>query len=235
MPTAPDPDRPRGAWPHIRAALVVAHLLAIGLSAVPAPEGGMRRAAWQDPTVQGEFAAWGDRLRGLGLGLTDAQLEDGLWDFAVRYMQVRKAALAPARPYYTHLGTGQSWRMFVAPHKHPSRLELAIDRGDDRWEVVYLQSTPGPHWMEGVLEHDRSRSLLFRYAWKSFRRSYRHMVDWLAVEAARDFPEATRLRARWRKQRSPTPAQVREGHAPRIQFHGTLVVDLDALRAEGSP
>lgn len=230
----PSPPPRRGAWPHLRAALIVVHVALIGMAAVPAPEGGMRRKAWQDPTVQGELRAWGDRLRAVGLDVTDAGLEAGLWDFAVDYMAARNAALKPARPYYRYLGTEQSWRMFVAPHKHPSRLELSIDRGQG-WEVVYLQSTAGADWLEEILEHDRSRSLLFRYAWRSFRNAYRHMVGWLGVQAARDFPDATRMRARWMRQRTPTPAQVRAGEAPRIEPHGEETVDLTALRATGAP
>lgn len=230
----PSPPARPGAWPHLRAVLILLHVALIGAAAVPAPEGGMRRKAWQDPTVQGEISAWGDRLRGIGLDVSDAEIESGLWDFAVDYMAARNAALKPARPYYRYLGTEQSWRMFVAPHKHPSRLELSIDRGAG-WEVVYLQSTPGEGWLEDILEHDRSRSLLFRYTWRSFRRAYRHMVAWLGEHAARDFPDATRMRARWMRQRTPTPAQARAGKAPPIDPHSEEIVDLTAFRASGAP
>lgn len=216
----------RALWPHTRAILILLHVAAIGLSAIPAPEGGMQRKAWKDPTVQGELAAWGGRLRGVGLSMSDAQLEDALWAFAVRYMQVRGKLLAPARPYYRRLGTAQSWRMFVAPHKHPSRLEIAMDRGQG-WEVVYLQSSPGEGWLEDALEHDRTRSVLFRYAWKSYRRPYRHMVKWLADRAEQDFPDATQMRVRWRKQRTPTPQQVRAGDPPPINDHSERIVNLN--------
>jgi hypothetical protein len=44
-------------WPHIRTVLVTLHLIAITLLALPAPEGGMDRQSWQNPTVQEELHA----------------------------------------------------------------------------------------------------------------------------------------------------------------------------------
>lgn len=222
------PQRPR-LWPHLRALFVVLHVAAIVLVAIPAPQGGMNRKAWKQPTVQAEFAAWGDRLRGMGLSLTNDELEDHLWSFAGSYMRIRNRVLAPTRPYTTYLGTSQSWRMFVAPHRHPSRLEVAVQRGDD-WEVVYLQTRPGPDWLEHILEHDRTRSVLFRYAWPAYRGRYKRFSQWLATRAAADFPDAEQVRVRWLRQRSPSPAQVRAHQAPPVTPHGERVYRASTLR-----
>src|SRR6187399_1630494 len=118
------------AWPHVRAVLVALHVVAITLLAMPAPGGGMNREAWAEPTVQGEFAAWTERLQGFGFDITSEQLQDGAWTFASRYMTVRDAMIAPFTPYYEASGTWQSWRMFVAPHRVPSRLEIDLESSD---------------------------------------------------------------------------------------------------------
>ena len=61
---------------HLRALFVVFHLVAITLMALPAPGGAMNRAAWADPTVQGEFAAWTSRINALGVAISQEELED---------------------------------------------------------------------------------------------------------------------------------------------------------------
>ncbi|MEC8422136.1 MAG: hypothetical protein VX000_00090 [Myxococcota bacterium] len=204
-----------------RAMFVVLHLLAVGLAAIPAPVGGMSRRAWKQPTVQGEIQAWADRL-----GVDADALESGLWDVAVQFMGARKKVLRPFRPYYFRLGTQQSWRMFVAPHRHPSRLHIDVWEGAD-WRNIYIQTTPGDDWMEEVLEGDRFRSALFRYAWPQYERPYRHLARWLAKRAADDFPDATRLRTRWYRKTTPTPRQMRRGTGPEGRFHSAFVVEIE--------
>ena len=118
------PDR--AWWPHLRAALVVAHLTAITLMAMPAPVGGLDRRTWKDPTVQAEFAVWRARLGALGVERTPKAFEDDLFRVAKGLVDVRDEVLAPFQPYYRWCGTWQSWRMFVAPHTHPSRMRVEV-------------------------------------------------------------------------------------------------------------
>ena len=216
-------------WPHLRAVLVLLHLFAVVAVAVPAPQGGMDRRAWDEPTVQAEFAAWGARLRSWGVPWTDPELEERLWTFATHYMGAREALLAPIRPYNRYLGTGQSWRMFVAPHRQPSRLEVAVQNGD-AWQVVYLQTRPGEDWLETLLEHDRTRSVLFRYAWPAYRGRYKRLATWLARRALADFPDTSAVRVRWLRQRSPSPAESRAGSLPPLVPHGERVFSAEPLR-----
>ncbi len=216
-------------WPHLRAVLVLLHIFAVVAVAVPAPHGGRDRRAWRDPTVQAEFAAWGARLRAWGVPWTDARLEDHLWTFATHYMRARQLVLAPIRPYNRYLGTGQSWRMFVAPHRQPSRLEVALQDGD-AWQVVYLQTRSGDDWLEGLLEHDRTRSVLFRYAWPAYRGRYKRLSSWLAHRALEDFPDASAVRVRWLRQRSPSPAELRSGNLPSPVPHGERIFPASTLR-----
>ncbi len=195
-------------WAHIRAVLVAFHVLAVVLMALPAPSGGMRRSAWKDPTVQAELTAWADRL-----GQDHQVFEDRLWEVATAFMDLRHAVLAPFQPYYRYAGTTQSWRMFVAPHRYPARLHIDIDRGEG-WEPVYVARHPEHDWLGHHLDHDRMRSAVFRYAWKHYRRMFRLFSDWLAIEAARDFPEASRIRVRYFKYKTLSPAEALAGAEP---------------------
>lgn len=213
---------PTPAWVrHGRAVFVALHLVAVGLAAIPAPVGGMNRASWQEPTVKGEIDAWADRV-----GMEREAFEQGLWDLAVNVMAVRGVVLKPFLPYYHRLGAQQSWRMFVAPHRHPSRLHIDIYENGE-WFNVYEQTTAGPHWLEDLLEGDRFRSALFRYSWPQFRAPYRHLARWVAAEAADEFPEATRVRLRWHRRTTPPPETLREGAWPEGRFHSAYVVDIE--------
>lgn len=218
-------------WAHLRGVLVALHIGAVCLMALPAPEGGMNRSAWSDPTVQAELLAWHGRLSVLGLDLEAEELEDLLWEFARGYMEGREAVLGPLDPYYRHLGTRQSWRMFVAPHRNPAKLVVAV-RTEGTWEVVYRSRDPEADWRAHQLDHTRTRSVTFRYAWKHYQRPYRRFARWLAREAAVDFPEADRIRVYWWRYRTLSPEAVRAGETPEGSVERPTELDLDELRAE---
>jgi len=154
---------------HLVAAFVAVHLFAVTLCAIPSVGPGMSRVAWKQPTVQGEFQAWTERLNGWGLSITEPVLEDRLWTFASAYEGVRGKVMAPFDPYFDYCGTWQSWKMFVAPHRFPERLEIEIDRGQG-WELVYEARSSEHTWLGSWLDHDRFRAALFRYAWEQYAR-----------------------------------------------------------------
>jgi hypothetical protein len=212
-------------WPHVRAAFVLFHVVAITLMALPAPGGGIDRKQWADPTVQGEFKAWNARFGRFGLVMTEKEFEDRLYVAARAVMDGREIALAPFQPYYRYCNTYQSWRMFVAPHTFPERLQIEIER-DGAWEVAFLERDPDRVWLRTELEHDRLRSLIFRAGWRKYRKSFSDFADWTARQARRDFPDATRLRMRFWKQRSPTPEEARAGIEPEGSWDDEMVRDL---------
>lgn len=213
---------------------MVFHLIAIGLMAIPAPSGGLKRTAWQDATVQAEIAAWADRLSALGVSVTPDELEKTLWRTARQVMKSRREALAPFDPYYTLCGTHQSWRMFVAPYVTPSRLFIDL-REDGAWRPLYrqppvLEGEPEAYWKGALLDHTRMRSALFRYSWPQYSGSYARLTTWLAGQAAAEFPRASRLRLRWQRRRTPSPKQARRGETPKGVFHSAIVRELDEHR-----
>lgn len=231
----PDPmPEPRGSLQHLVGAFVLLHVVAITLMAAPAPSGGMARSAWKNGTVQAEFAAWTARLNAWGVDITQDTLEDELWDIATVVMARRQAVLEPFMPYYRYLGTWQSWRMFVAPHRFPSRLSIDVSsaerRTDDAWEPVYLARDADLDWHAGQLDHDRMRAAVFRYGWPHYRSAYREFGTWTARQLAQERPEARWVRLRLYRYETPSPAQVRDNQRPAGKHHSTLFFDLDDHR-----
>ena len=216
-------------WPHLRAAFVVFHVAVVVAMSVPAPEGGMNRSAWEDATVQAELKAWAARLRALGMSADDATFQDRLWDFASAFMGVRRAVFEPLGFYTERLGVRQSWRMFVAPQRVPARLHVEIEEGGE-WLIVFREIDPEADWMAPVLAHDRMRSLLFRFSWKSYRKAYGHLADFLARRAAVDFPEATRARIYWERYRTLSPEATAAGVVPTGKVEGLREYKLGDLR-----
>src|SRR5688572_4672840 len=108
-------------WPNVRAALVALHLLYVTFAALPSPDAGMDRAAWQDPTVRAEIDAWAGRL-----GVPRDALEERLWQTAVAYTDLRARLLTPTEPYRVACGVTQSWNMFAAPHRYPAALHVDV-------------------------------------------------------------------------------------------------------------
>lgn len=218
-------------WPHARAALISLHLLALGLLAFPSPSGGMSRSSWADPTVQAEFAAWRQRLAGLGVELSAQEFEDELWEVASAYMKARSAVLEPMQPYHDWFGTWQSWRMFVAPQRFPARLHVDVRLAEGQeWTPVYVERDPELRWMASVFDHDRMRSEMFRYSWKKYKSSWRPFAQWIARNAAQDFPEATEVRVQYFRFETLSPEQVRAGEQITGTFIQPLVFRLEDYR-----
>lgn len=213
-----------GLIPHLRALFVAFHLAAIVLMAIPAPSGGMQRSTWADPTVQTEFSFWANKITGWGYAISQKELEERLWTFALEYMEVRKRVLTPFAPYINYTGSTQSWRMFVAPHRFPARMEISV-RENGTWKLVYRERDAEATWLGRKLDHDRFRSAIFRFAWKPYRRYYEQFTVWTAKHAAVDFPAADAVRIGFTTRRTPDPEEVREHREPEPK--PTLVRTLD--------
>ncbi len=231
MPSTGAPTGRPGARAHLRAALLLLHLGAVSVAALPSAGEGLRRSAWKNPTVRAEFTAWADRLTKLGLATDPDALEDTAYGFARSWHAVHLALLRPFRPYYTCCGTYQSWRMFVAPHRYPARLHVDVDRGAG-WEPIYVARSRDHRWRSRLLDTDRFRTLLFRYAWPHYRRAGRYdaLVRWLSRQAARDFPDGERLRVRMFTYRTRSPEEVRAGVPPSGRFRWTRIRQLELHR-----
>ena len=108
------------------AVFVLYHIAGVIIGAAPSLDGVMRISLWNNPTVQDEFATWSRRLQAWGWGVDSEQLRDHAWRVGKSWSSARRAALSPFRGYQRLTGTHQSWRMFAAPHRHPTRWRIEI-------------------------------------------------------------------------------------------------------------
>jgi len=225
---------PRDRWALAGAAALAVflafHLVAITVRALPSAEGAMNRAAWRDPTVQKEMAAWSARLGHLGLHRSPQALAAALYPLAQREVRVHRALVAPFHWYYDCCGTYQSWQMFVAPHRHPARLRIERYEGG-AWHLLFREGDPRATWMARQLGDTRFRSVIFRLGWPGYRGALDHFADWIARRAAAGFPGAQKVRLIFSRADTPSPEQVRAGAAPPAVDDAPVVRELARFRA----
>ena len=217
-------------WPHLRTGLIVLHLIAIILKALPAPEGAMSKRDWAHPTVQAEFRQWSRNLQSIGIDTSPTELEHSLWDIAQSVTTVRNSTLKPFRLYYRYVGGDQNWRLFVAPHMFPSKLEIDVQI-DDEWTPVYRVHQPD-QWMEMLIENGRFRPAIFRYSWSRYKRQYNRFAVYMSTQASKDFPTATQIRFRWWRYPLPSHTEILNDQEIMGSYHTPLTYPLSTTNGE---
>ncbi len=210
---------------HLVTILISIHLLAIILKALPAPEGAMSKSDWAHPTVQKELTSWSANLQTIGLDLSTNELESHLWSLAQQTMKIRRVVLKPFRKYYRYCGADQNWRLFVAPHMVPSRLEIDILENNE-WKPIYRRFRD-PNWMAQLIENGRFRPSVFRYSWGRYKGTYNKFAQFLTARASEEFSNATQIRFRWWRYSLPTPEQVLNQEPILGKYHTALIYHLD--------
>lgn len=219
-------------WDHVRALLITVHLLAVVLSALPAPV-GMRAQDLEDPSFRESLAPIHGALQAAGYGGSEDDLARQLFEAGEALLETRRTVLRPFDLYYRHLGTRQSWRMFGTVNDKPARVEVFLDHGDGTWAPLYIAREPEHAWRAHQLDQERFRAFMNDYSWRRDKRSWDHFTAWLARQAARDFPEASRLQALVRYRPIPRPAKLRElGERPSGKAFWTVEHDLEEVRRE---
>jgi len=191
------------------AVFFVWHAVSMAVGAVPTPGAGLNRAAWSQPTVQAEFALWAARL-----GTESAALQDGVYDVAVGFEAVRRAANVPFRGYAAWTHTRQGWQMFVAPHRFPTRLQLRA-RGIGRdWDTIFEEGNPDATWRGERFATERVRASVFAWGWPQFKRRWASACAGFGRDLFADRPELDELQCRYAQVQSPSAAQVLAGVEP---------------------
>ena len=201
---------------HLRAVLVAVYVAVVVVSAIPSPEGGMDRRAWDEPAVQAELGVWADRS-----GVTAAVFTERLWSAAQAYQGALDVVLAPVRVVERVTGTSQNWKMFVAPHRFPSRLRIEARGADTPWEVLYEARSVEAAWMRATLDHERVRASVFRWSWPGYRGTYRKGCDALARRAFAERSDLATVRCSLGKSRTPSPDEVARGDVPAVRWSDT--------------
>lgn len=203
---------------HVRAVLVLLHVLAITLLSFPAPVGAMSKRAFAAPATQATFQSYADALQGMGFDVRKDQLEAWLWEWGNAFLAARNKVVAPFIPYAELTGSEQGWRMFGGLNRHPAWLVVEVQQ-DGQWRTVYRMRSPDLDWRRRQFDQERMRALANSWSWGSRKGTYDAFSVWLAQRAAEDFPTASHMRIHMEKVTLPPPEQLRaEGMPPGKPF-----------------
>jgi hypothetical protein len=196
-------------WPHLRAAFVLYHAVAIFLSALPNPGEGLNRRNWADPTVQAEF----DRYAGW-LGMESDALQDLAFGIAQDAAEARGTILTPFDAYLRFFGIRQAWRMFVAPHRWPTQVEIATRTEGGAFVPVYMEADPALRWNAAAFDTEPYKGLLFRWGWQTYQKDYVRACTGLAARLKVERPEVQDVRCRVWKRTTLSAEEARQGARP---------------------
>jgi hypothetical protein len=189
---------------HLRALLITLHIAAVVFLALPSPGKFMIEKNWRDPDAQQAF-------RGIAgvLGVPKQQVQDTLWELGLGWKRLRGVVVEPLGPYVAYMGVKQSWAMFAQVPDRSGRLEVHIEQ-DGEWRPLYISQDPEHDWRGSELRQERLRGALADYSWRRRKGRFPGFTEALALRAAADFPDATRLRADMVHVGIPEPAELRE-------------------------
>lgn len=198
---------------HLLAAFVLWHAFAMLASALPSPGKAVDRRYWDEPTVQAEFAVWAGMLH------TDsASLQERVHRAAVALADTKGALSAPFKPWLTLTNTTQSWHMFVAPHRFPTRMQLQGRQGSGAWEMLFEEGNPEARWRASRFATERMRANIFAWGWPETKKRWTSACTTFAEELFAERADLDTVRCRFAKAESPTAQQVREDDEPAERF-----------------
>ena len=219
-------------WPHMRAAFVVFHVLAVVVLSLPHPASLKRASDWERPQVKARFARLSGALRGLGMTLEDGALQRATWSAAQSYLRVRGAMASVFEPYARAAGFGQGWSLFLSSGREVSRVHIDLER-NGRFEPLFVRGSREHRWLSRELDGDRMRKL-FGYAIRGHDDAWNAFARWAARRAAHEFKDATALRVRTFVYDVPPPHRpsdlARDGQPPLGDVRREVVVPLGPLR-----
>lgn len=216
-------------WDHVRAAFVAFHLGAVLVLSFPAPVGGMTRANFEAPASQALFRQLSAALGGVGLARSPAQVEALAWTWGTRFMAARNAAAAPFTPYAQAVGARQGWRMFWSVNRRPARLVVEVEEAG-QWRELYRARSSTATWARVRFDHERFRGVVNAFSWLRDRGAWRHFSRWVAVQVARDLPQATRARVFMEQRPTPAPEALRRGELGEAKRRWEQTFTLQELR-----
>ncbi len=195
-------------WPHLRALLILVHLLSIVLLSLPASPRLSDRSYWDMPRQQREMEAWSNRL-----GLDQEEFESFVWHNTQRYVAARKWLSRPFLRFADYAGTRQGWSMFSNPRLTTGRFEVEVEV-EGQWHLIFRPRDSEADWNRSQFDHNRVRKLLGRLAVKPQQPAYNELATWIAKSVAADYPQATRAKVTLLTWQSLPPEQVRAGKKP---------------------
>ncbi|MCB9779556.1 MAG: hypothetical protein H6742_13415 [Alphaproteobacteria bacterium] len=198
---------------HLRAILVLLHVLVISVLSFPAPVGMMTERAFSHPDTQASFQSYTDALNAVGVDIDKDEFQQLLWDAGTAFISVRRKVVAPMQPYVALTGTEQGWRMFGSVNRRPAWLRVELKQ-DGAWRTIYEMRSDEYTWRRQQLDQERVRAVVNNFSWLHSKRTYEDFGLWLARRAAEDFPDATHLRTSMVRRALPPPDELRAHGMP---------------------
>lgn len=195
-------------WRHMRAALIAAHIVAMGLFALPRPAAISSANDFRTIQVQGELVRWGKRL-----GLPPSELRRQVRIAMIRYSQVYPRLVEPIEPYRGWVGVRQGWHLFSAGPKNPHEVHVAIDTGGG-FRTIRVTGDADHDWRETQLRHHRVRKIERKFWRTTIVREWYGWSNWCAERAFEDSPSARAVRVRQVRWETPAPGDATGTHPP---------------------
>jgi len=215
-------NRVREAWPHLRAALLSLHCLAVALAAIPSVT-RTNPIVVSDPQFASEVHPWAELL-----GASDEVFASHAERFRRDWIGVHDHLVEPFERYLALLGAQQPWGMFSSPNRSPSRFVLEVGTlpdaladgaaAQEQWH--FLSGLPPGAWRGSFFKSERTRSFINQIT----RHGLWSLADpfclYVTREAYRDDPRWEQARCTFESApASPLPWQVSGVAAPRPGPH----------------
>src|SRR5207253_247465 len=100
------------AWPHVRAAFVTFHAVAVALVAMPAPRADQKVLAVDDPRFATELRPWAQLFR-----MSDEAFARRAEAVREKWVDARAVVVGPFARYLAIAGADQPWQMFSTPNR----------------------------------------------------------------------------------------------------------------------
>jgi hypothetical protein len=206
------------ARPHLWAAFILGHCIAIVMLALPG-DAVVGRARWASTNTKSDFAGWSRTLGKLGVKMPPDELGKRVYGVAEGYVDVRRSIIAPFTLYREATGTKQGWAMFSSPQRHP--VEVHVDGFEGgTWRPLYRtresfdQGSTNSQWMSTQMDHARLRKLVGRFAREYRENVFNELARYLGNRAFADFAGVERVRVRLYRWDSLPADRIRAGEKP---------------------
>lgn len=212
-----------GAWPHIRAGLILFHLLAVITLSLPG-RGFRNPRVWQTRVVKTDLADWSRTL-----GVPPDVLAESLQSVAAGWSKTRARLAKPFLRYASYAAMTQSWSMFASPQRNPAELHVSGDAGNGM-EPLYRPQDESAQLLSGFLDHNRVRKFRGRFGRRTPGKTFESFAAYVAKLACRERADLVRVEVALWVYRS-LPAQARErGDVPEGAYENRRKYECEALR-----
>lgn len=211
----------KAAWPHVRAALVLFHVLSVVVLSLPGPAISSQ-AAWNTRVAKTDLDDWSRSL-----GSDPEGFRSTLRSVALGYIAVRDALAAPFGPYASYAGLTQAWSMFASPQRNPTELHLIGDVGRGFDVPLFRPHDESAALFSDLLNHNRLRKLRGRFGRRNPGKSYAELARYLARDACAARSDLVRVEVALWVYRSLGHVDRAAGKVPQGKYEDELVFECE--------